>query len=224
MSAFDTIAFDLDGTLADTAPDIARSLNHALDAIGRAPIDVVTVRTMIGDGARNLIRRALAATGGGGPALVDRLYPLYVAHYAAHPCTGTAPYPGVEAALDRLAARGARLALCTNKPGEVTAALLEALGWAARFGTIVSGDTLPVRKPDPAPLLTAIDGGRHAAFIGDSAIDAATARAARIPFVAVSFGFSELPADKLGADAVIDHFDELNAALAAIARAVVEPN
>lgn len=223
MLAFDTIAFDLDGTLADTAPDIARSLNHALSAVGRAPIPVAAVRTMIGDGARNLIRRALAATGGGDPALVDRLYPVYVAHYAEHPCTDTAPYPGVEAALDGLAALGARLAICTNKPGAVTAALLDALGWTDRFGAIVSGDTLPVRKPDPAPLLAAVQGCRRAVFVGDSSIDAETARAAGLPFVAVSFGFSDRPAAALGADAVIDHFDELHGALATIGRKIAEP-
>jgi phosphoglycolate phosphatase len=206
---FDTVAFDLDGTLADTAPDIAYALNHALGTIQRPAIEPAVARTMIGDGARNLIRRALAATGGGGEALIDRLYPVYVAFYADHPCRGTQPFPGVAAALDALTADGVRLAICTNKPERVSLALLEALGWNGRFASVVCGDTLGVRKPDPAPLLAAVDGAACAAFVGDSMIDAETARAAGIPFVAVTFGYSDRPASQFGAAAVIDSFDEL---------------
>jgi phosphoglycolate phosphatase len=210
---FDTVAFDLDGTLADTAPDIAYALNHALGTIGRPAIEPSVVRTMIGDGARNLIRRALAATGGGGEDAVDQLYPVYVTFYADHPCRGTQPFPGVAAALDALAADGVRLAICTNKPERVSLALLEALGWSGRFASVICGDTLGVRKPDPAPLLAAVDGAACAAFVGDSTIDAETARAAGIPFVAVSFGYSDRPAAEFGAAAVIDSFDELIPAL-----------
>jgi phosphoglycolate phosphatase len=206
---YDTVAFDLDGTLADTAPDIAYALNHALGTVGRPAIEPSIVRTMIGDGARNLIRRALAATGGGDEALIDRLYPVYVAYYADHPCLGTQPFPGAEAALDAIGASGVRLAICTNKPERVSLALLEALGWNGRFASVVCGDTLGVRKPDPAPLLAAVDGAACAAFVGDSMIDAETARAAGIPFVAVTFGYSDRPASQFGAAAVIDSFDEL---------------
>lgn len=213
MIPFDTVAFDLDGTLADTAPDIALALNHALVAIGRASIEPAVVRRMIGDGARNLIRRALAATGGGDAALVEQVYPSYVGFYAEHPCQATRPFPGVEAALDELAALGVRLAICTNKPERVSRALLDALDWSDRFAALVGGDTLPVRKPDPAPLLQALSGAERAAFVGDSEIDAETARAAGLPFVAVSFGYSSVAAIKLGADAVIDSFEELLPAL-----------
>jgi phosphoglycolate phosphatase len=97
----------------------------------------------------------------------------------------------------------------------MTAKLLAALGWERRFEAVVGGDTLPVRKPDPAPLLEAIAraGGGRAAFVGDSIIDAETARAAGVPFVAVSFGFSDRPVGELGADAVIDSYDEMVPAL-----------
>jgi len=107
------------------------------------------------------------------------------------------------------------VAVCTNKSEALTFALLEALGWKGRFGTVVGGDTLPVRKPDPAPLLEAIRraGGGRAAFVGDSITDADTARAAGVPFVAVSFGFSDRPVEALGADAVIDRFEQLLPAL-----------
>lgn len=123
----------------------------------------------------------------------------------------TRAYPGVEAALEALDAEGVRLALCTNKPEMLTVKLLAALGWEGRFGGIVAGDTLPLRKPDPAPLFEAIDraGGGRAAFIGDSIIDAETARAARLPFVAVSFGFSDRPVTEFGATAIINSFDAL---------------
>jgi phosphoglycolate phosphatase len=199
MIPFDTIAFDLDGTLADTAPDIAFALNHALGTIGRPPLDPALIRAMIGDGARNLIRRALAATGGSEEALVEQVYPTYVGFYADHPCQGTRPFPGVERALDELARQGVRLAVCTNKPERVSLALL------------------PTRKPDPAPLLQAIAGASRAALVGDSLIDAETARGAGVPFVTVSFGYSAVPAAQFGADAVIDSFDQLLPALGSLA-------
>jgi phosphoglycolate phosphatase len=212
---FETVAFDLDGTLADTASDLAAALNQALAALGREGIDPASVRNLIGHGARALLRRGVAASGEASEALVEQGFPIFIDHYAANICNGTRPYPGVEAALDGLAAEGVAIALCTNKPERLTHLLLEALGWSDRFQSIVAGDTLPVRKPDPAPLFEAIAraGGGRAAFVGDSVTDADTARAAGLPFVAVSFGFSDRPVDQLGAKVVIDHFDELIPAL-----------
>jgi phosphoglycolate phosphatase len=212
---FETVAVDLDGTLADTAPDLAAALNHALAALGREGIDPASVRNLIGHGARALLRRGVAASGEASEALVEQGFPIFIDHYAANICNGTRPYRGVEAALDGLAAEGVAIALCTNKPERLTHLLLEALGWSDRFQSIVAGDTLPVRKPDPAPLFEAIAraGGGRAAFVGDSVTDADTARAAGLPFVAVSFGFSDRPVDQLGAKVVIDHFDELIPAL-----------
>ncbi len=216
---FDVVAFDLDGTLADTAPDIAAALNRTLDQLGRSTVEPERVRSMIGGGARNLLRRALALSGVVDDALLDRAYPVYLDCYAADICSGTRIYPGVETALDALARRGTRLAICTNKPGRLTSALVEALGWTDRFPITVSGDSLPRRKPDPLPLETAIAqaGGGKAAFVGDSLIDAQTARAAAIPFVAVSFGYPEVPPEDLQADALIDHYDALAGALERVA-------
>jgi phosphoglycolate phosphatase len=108
-----------------------------------------------------------------------------------------------------------RLAICTNKLEGLARSLIDALGWQDRFAAIIGGDTLPVRKPDPAPLFAAIQraGGGRPAFIGDSITDTDTARAANIPCVAVSFGFTDRPPGELGANALIDHFDELIPAL-----------
>ncbi|HMG46319.1 MAG TPA: HAD family hydrolase [Allosphingosinicella sp.] len=207
---FDVVAFDLDGTLADTAPDLAAALNHTLGKLGRVEIDPESVRHLVGHGARALLRRALESE-----ELVERGLPIYLDHYAANICVGTRRYPALEPAMDDLAERGARLAICTNKPERLTHLLVDALGWTGRFAAIIGADTLPVRKPDPRPLREAIAraGGGRAAFVGDSITDAETARAAAIPFVAVSFGFSDRPVEELGADAVIDDYAELIPAL-----------
>ncbi|HEY0147644.1 MAG TPA: phosphoglycolate phosphatase [Allosphingosinicella sp.] len=217
---FRTVAFDLDGTLADTSPDIAAAVNRVLGHFGRAAIPAETIRGLIGDGAKSLLRKSLAAGGEAPDALVDEAYPLYLDFYAADICRGTKPYPGVEAALDALAGQGVALALCTNKPARLTALLVEALGWEGRFAASLSGDSLPTRKPDPAMLHEAIAraGGGPAAYVGDSMVDADTARAAGVPFIAVSFGFTDRPAGTFGADAVIDRFDALGGALAQLPR------
>ena len=208
---FGVVAFDLDGTLADTAPDLATTLNHVLAELGRPAVDPNSVRHLVGHGAKALLRNGLAATGEASEELVERGFPIYLDHYAANICVGTSVYPGVEAAMDELTARGARLAICTNKLESLTRLLVEALGWQDRFVSLIGADTLGVRKPDPLTLREAIAraGGGRAVFVGDSITDADTARAAGVPFVAVSFGFSDRPAEALGADAVIDHYSEL---------------
>lgn len=212
---FDVVVFDLDGTLADTALDLTASLNHALTELGRAPIPAEQVRRMVGHGARALLTKGLAATGTVSDALVDRGFPLLIDYYADHIADHAQPYDGVETALDALAAEGVKLAICTNKPEALTHALVAALGWGGRFAGIVGGDTLPQRKPDPAPVREAIRraGGGQAAFVGDSISDTDAARAAGLPCIALTFGFSDRPADQLGATALIDHWDELLPAL-----------
>lgn len=212
---FDVVAFDLDGTLADTAPDLAASLSHALAALGRPAVSAKDVRNLIGHGGRVLLQRVLGASDEETDALIAQTLPLFLEHHAANICIGTRCYPQIEAAMDALAARGVALAICTNKTMRMTELLVEALGWRDRFAAIVCADTLTVRKPDPAPLIEAIAraGGGKAAFVGDSITDADTARAAGVPFVAVSFGYSDRPVAALGADAVIDSYAALILAL-----------
>jgi len=210
---FDVVAFDLDGTLADTLPDITAALNHALGVLGQPLLDPDSVRHLVGGGARALLS---AAVPGADEELVERLYPIYFDYYAAHICDGTRAYPGVEAALDALAAREVKLAICTNKAERLTHLLVSALGWTGRFAAIVGAGAVPPRKPDPLPLTEAIAraGGGRGVLVGDSIVDAGTARAAGLPFVAVGFGFSDRPVAQLGADAVIGDYAELVPALA----------
>jgi phosphoglycolate phosphatase len=208
---FRTVVFDLDGTLADTAPDLTAALNHALGELKRPPVPAEDVRHMVGHGARALLQRGLAATGEVSEALIEQGFPIFLAHYEAHIADRSRPFPGVEQALAALEAQGIALAVCTNKLETLTHKFIAAIGWEGRFAAIVGGDTLAVRKPDPAPLLEAIAraGGGPAAFVGDSITDTDTAKAAAIPCIALSFGFADRPAGELGADRVIDHWDEL---------------
>ena len=216
---FDIVGFDLDGTLADTAPDLTAALNHALITLGRTPVPPQSVRHMVGHGARALLAKGLSATGDFHEELVDQGFPVFLEHYEAHIADHSQPFPGVEAALDRLVARGVKIAICTNKLESLARRFVSAIGWDGRFAVIVGGDTTPSAKPNPEPLLYMIEqaGGGRAAFVGDSISDTGAARAANIPCVALTFGFSDRPTDELGADALIDHFDHLIPALERLA-------
>ncbi len=206
--------FDLDGTLADTIHDLLGTLNVVLESEGLPPLSMEEGRPMIGAGARALIERGLsAARREVTPARLDELHRLFLAHYNAHICVGTTLFPGTVEALDRLEATGFRLAVCTNKYESFSVALLEALGVADRFAAICGRDTFPYFKPDPRHLTLTIekaggDPGR-AVMVGDSLSDVAAAKAAGIPVVAATFGYSDVPVADLGPDRIIDHFDEL---------------
>ena len=214
-----TIAFDLDGTLVDTAPDLIATLNVLLGEEGVAPLPLASARNMIGQGAKALIVKGFAAAGRRlDPRELDGLFERFIARYLAHIADESAPFPGVVPALDSLLAQGALLSVCTNKRTDLSVALLEALGLKDRFRAIVGADAAPAAKPDPAHLLTAIAaaGGdpRRAIMVGDSASDAGAARAAGTPLILVSFGYTEIPASELGADRLLDRFDQVPRACA----------
>ena len=215
-----TIIFDLDGTLVDTGPDLTASLNHVLVSLGRTAMTEASVKELIGHGARKLLERGLAATGEMTEEMVEAGIGPFLEYYAANICVGSRAYPGIEAAMDALAAAGCRLAVCTNKPQDMSELLIAALGWTARFAAIVGSDSVPDKKPHPGHLFATIEraGGDRAdcAYVGDSIVDVETAKAAGVPVIAVSFGFPDRPAHSLGADAVIDHYDELLPALSAL--------
>lgn len=216
------LVLDLDGTLIDSAPDLHAAANVLLAEAGRAPLSLPAVIGMIGDGMPMLIERAFAATGAPPaaadmPHLARRFLEIYQDPSRDHL---TRVYPGVPETLDRLRREGLRLAVCTNKMEAAAVAVLRGLGLADRFDAVVGSDRVPARKPDPAHVLAALEriavSPRRAALVGDGPNDVAAARGAGLPVVILSYGYSRVPADRLGADRVIDRFCDLPAALAAI--------
>jgi phosphoglycolate phosphatase len=217
-----TVVFDLDGTLVDTAPDLIETLNVVFAREGLPPVDQATARNMIGGGARRMIESGLKFEGRPLTAgAVDRMFADFIAYYTDHIADRSRPFPGLDTALDRLAAGGCRLAVCTNKLEALSRLLLDELDLSRRFVAICGQDTFGIQKPDPEILHRTIRaaGGRdrHAVMVGDSGTDIATARAAGIPVVAVDFGYSEIPIKELGPDRLIGHFDELAAAVLELA-------
>jgi phosphoglycolate phosphatase len=213
-----TLVFDLDGTLVDTAPDLIDTLNFTLTRYDLPAVRFDAARPLIGGGARGMIERALAAEGRTcSPDDVDELYAAFVAHYAEHIADRSRPFPGVEPVLDRLAAAGHRLAVCTNKLEWLARRLLDTLQLSGRFAAICGQDTFGVQKPNPQMFRgTVIRAGgepAHAIMIGDSPTDLDTARAAAVPIIAVDFGYTDVPMASLGPDRVISSFAQLPAAI-----------
>lgn len=217
---FAVVGFDLDGTLLDTSGDLAAAVDDALVSAGRPPLGVDAIRPMIGGGSRHMLAQGMQATGGCTDAELDRLTARLLAHYEANIAVHTQPFPGMLDALDALAARGVTIGIMTNKVEHLAVKLLDALGLSARFAAVVGGDTVGKGKPAPEPILEMVrrceevgGGGGRAAFVGDSIYDIEGAHNAGLPAVAVSFGFLQQPVATLGADAVIDRYDELLPAL-----------
>mgnify|MGYP001243318942 CR=1 FL=1 len=210
------VAFDLDGTLLETGPDLAAAANRMLAELGLPQQTLQTLISFIGHGVPNLVRRALASARGAEPAAaeIERGTASFRAHYREHLCVSTRAYAGVFECLRHLRARGLRRACITNKSVEFARPLLEQSGLAQEIELLIGGDTLPNKKPHPQPLLhTASHFGISASqllLVGDSGVDVQAARAAGSPIVLVSYGYSgEKPAQALGADLVIDRLDEL---------------
>jgi phosphoglycolate phosphatase len=212
MSSLKAIIFDLDGTLVDSARDLQDATNALLVEEGLRSISLAEVKSMIGDGVAKLVERAIEATGGDLtrlPILVLRFLEIYEANASHH----TEAYPGVRNTLEGLSSMGLPLAVVTNKPYSATIDILEALGLSAFFGAVIGGDTLPERKPHPAPILLALErlgvSPKAALMVGDNYHDVQAARAAGVRAFAVTYGYSHKPHAELGADRLIDTMSEL---------------
>ena len=205
------IIFDLDGTLIDSAPDIHAAANKVFTAKGLQPFPFAVVKGFIGNGVGVLVARLLQSQGleADGPLhnnLVAQFISLYEDAFDL-----TALYPGVPDALDALAAQGHRLGLCTNKPAGPARAALRHFGLDQHMAVLIGGDSLPQRKPDPAPLLAALAGmgPGPALFVGDSEVDAETARRAGVALALFSEGYRKAPVDSLGAKLIFSDFAAL---------------
>jgi phosphoglycolate phosphatase len=208
------IAFDLDGTLVDTAPDLIGTLNWLLAQEGVAPLSLAEARPFIGRGALWMIQRGFQAADAPLPAeRVQPLFERFIARYQAHIADESRPFPGCVDALEALKADGAKLCVCTNKLTGLSTRLLEALDLVRLFDAVIGADAAPAIKPDPRHLEAAVEavGGSmsRAIMVGDAATDAGAARAAKVPLILVSFGYTEVPARDLAPDILIDHFEQL---------------
>lgn len=218
-----TAVFDLDGTLVDTAPDLMGGLNVALALENLAPVILEDLKMLVGGGVRVMLTRGLALRNHAvSEGRFEELTAAFLAHYEVHIADESTIYPGVEAALDALAAEGFRLCVCTNKPERYALMLLDALGLGGRFAAVCGGDTFADRKPDPMHLLGTIeraDGDRlSVVMVGDSATDLAAARNCNVPVVLMDYGYTDVPAAELGADAVLSRFSDVPQAIETLLR------
>ena len=221
------IAFDLDGTLVDTAPDLIGALNHILVREKMSPLPLDSARNLIGAGARRLLERGLEAENRQvTPEEMTKLTEDFIAYYADHIADESRPFEGLEAALDDLSGRGYRLAVCTNKLEWLSLRLLDRLGLTPRFAAICGADTFGVAKPDPIILRQTVAkaGGAIAStiMVGDAGTDVGVARRAGVPVIGVSFGYTEVPIANLKPDRLIDRMSELPEAVESLLKTSVK--
>ncbi len=205
------VIFDLDGTLVDSAPDICAAAGTVIARHGLEPLTLEQTRSYVGHGAAQFVERCLAARGvADQPGLQAEVLAGFLDIYESA-VTLTVPYPGVVAALERLTDMGLVLGVCTNKPAAPAHAVLCHLGLDRHFAVVIGGDSLPVRKPDPAPLQAAMTGLAASAtvFVGDSEVDAETAVRAGVPFALYTEGYRKTPVSELPHDAAFADFDDL---------------
>ena len=184
------VLFDLDGTLVDTAPDLCNAVNHVLAGLGRAAVPLARLREVVSKGGRAMLAVALPDLD---DAARDALLPPFLARYAEALAVESEPFTGVPALLDALDARGVRWGIVTNKPEALAAGVVAGMGWVARCAVLVGGDTLPLRKPDPAPLHLACErlgiDPAQCLYVGDDERDVQAARAAGMPSAAALWGY-----------------------------------
>lgn len=208
------VIFDLDGTLIDTAPDLANATNHVLARCGRRAVGLDEVRVMVGHGARALITRGFAVTGAPVEAGdLETLYGEFIAHYEANIASDSQLFPGTVELLVRCRLAGLKLGVCTNKIERLSRKLIQAMGVEFYFGAVVGSDTLGIYKPDARPYRETLRqlgvNGGDSIFIGDSETDLLTARAAGVPMIGVTFGYADKPIAELAPDYLAHHFNEV---------------
>lgn len=213
------VVIDLDGTLIDTAGDLAAAANRMLAELGRPQVELSIIRGFIGNGVKELVRRTLCLMGEPSNELVNEAFAIYMKHYSEHLHDTSRPYPGVLETMEALQRQGRVLGCITNKRDELTQPLLKALGLHHFFEIILAGDTLPKRKPDPLPLLHASQvlgiSVEEMLLVGDSRNDTEAAFGAGMPVACVTYGYNgDQDVRELNPDAVIERFDELPALLA----------
>ena len=206
-----TLLLDLDGTLVDSVPDLAASLNRLMASRGQPPFAQDAVALMVGDGVRVLLERAFAARGG---AVESCDVAAFMADYGAHLADATRPFPGAAEAIATLRTDGWRIAVCSNKPEALARGVLEGTGLAALIDAVGGGDSFPVRKPDPwhlvATLARAGGAAERAVMVGDHRNDVVAAHGAGMPAVFAAWGYGP-PAMAAGAEAIAASFAELPA-------------
>ena len=220
---YELIIFDLDGTLANTAPDLLGTLNKIIQPYNLSKMGMCEFGQIIGHGAKAMIKRAFELNE---KPLEDEtlelLFKEFLADYSANIANETTLYEGVLDAMDELKKHGFEFALCTNKTESMARLLLEELGVTNRFKSITGGDTFEFKKPDARHLIKTAQLARHeiskAIMIGDSATDINAAINAKIPSVAVTFGYSDAPIETLGATEIISHFKNLPRAIESISQ------
>lgn len=217
--AVEAVLFDLDGTLVDSLPDIALSANRMLAELGRPQRDEAEIRRFVGKGIPNLVTRCMTEGAQADEAEIEAAITVFRRHYAGINGQRAIVYPTVHDTLTQMRAMGLKLACVTNKAEAFTLPLLDKLDLARHFDAVVSGDTLPVKKPDPAVLhhACALLGTQRALMVGDSANDAVAARGAGLPVLLVTYGYSEgVPVDTIECDGLLSNASD---ALARIQRA-----
>ena len=211
------IVFDLDGTLVDSAPDLMAAANRMLADEGHAPLDLATITSFIGNGLPKLVERVMRARSI--PAHhFERLYDEVKDFYNAAPADESRPMPGVPELLAALKAEGHKLGVCTNKPEEPARLILNLLGLEGYIDTVVGGDSLPEKKPHPAPLILAFErlGIGPRLYVGDSEVDAEVALAAAVRFAIYAHGYRKAAIEGLPHDFRFEHFSEVGPIVAGL--------
>ncbi|MCK8484808.1 HAD-IA family hydrolase [Aliiroseovarius sp. S2029] len=216
-----TVIFDLDGTLADTSADLIAAANACFTALGHGEVlDAGADQLTAFHGGRAMLRLGFSRVNGGtvSEADVEREFPNLLIAYEDDIDRHTRLYPGALEAVARLHTAGYAVGICTNKPEGLARLLLTRLGILDRFTSLIGADTLPTRKPDPAPFIAAALGAggdpARALLVGDTETDRKTARAAGVPCILVGFGPEGPGVARLDPEAMLDHFDDLDRVVA----------